>query len=134
MPKWKGREVKGETTEPLPVALTDAELIDRGGQLAKVEDDMRQLDGQESDAKAEFKARRSKLEGIRGALSRVVRDRKETRPVVLEMIADYVQGIVEYVRTDTGELVKDRPMGEAERQQGLFQKAEQTELPAQAEV
>lgn len=139
MPKWKDRELKGETTELLPVKLTDPELIDRGSHLAKVEDDLGALDRREADAKAEFKAQRSKLEGVRHALAGVVRDRQEMRPVILEMFADYEQGVVEYIRTDLGEIVRDRPMGEAERQQGLFDKpkkrtAPEPDLTGQAEI
>lgn len=110
------RKIIGEIQDHLPVVLSNAELIDRGHQLADVERKVRDLDMREADAKAGFKKERGALETERHVLAGTIRDGKELRPVSLSMEADYDAGVIEYVRTDTGEVTKTRPLGDHERQ------------------
>lgn len=105
--------------QKLAVALKPGELADRAQRAAHLI--------QDHDAKAEeFKslAKTNKVALDRIAtemreMSRVVREGKEYRDVVCERIYNWTDGSVKDVRQDTGEVIAERGMSEAERQKSL---------------
>lgn len=94
-----------EFTQELPVLLTEVELLDRGNDLATVDSLIRDEASHAKAVKDELKQRMANLELRRSTLARVVREKREPRPVQCEGWARFAEGIYEVVRIDTGEVV-----------------------------
>lgn len=109
----------------LPCPLSEAELLAKGDALANT---LRQIDEEkelQEQSKSEMKER---LAGLHVTLSRLrqeVQERREFRDVVVEIvIKDPRQALVTEIRSDTGEILRDRFMDDSERQQRLPGSAE----------
>lgn len=111
-----GEKLLSEHLEDLDVALKPDELLHRGLELAKLEDEEKKLQVELAAAKAVFKQREESLAERRSDLSRVIRDKKEKRSVKVEDWAFYDRGRLESRRTDTGEIVAERALLAAEMQ------------------
>lgn len=103
----------------LPVKLHEDELRDRGDKLAAVIQDLNAEESRQVDQKAQMKARLSELDARKTQLAIVISRREEDRDVAVDVFANYVGGLVEVVRRDTGEVISKRRMTEEERQQPL---------------
>ena len=103
----------------LPCTLTDAERLERGIALARVNENIGNEERRQADIKAELKATLTGLESERSALSSVVRRGEEYRDVDVDEHYDYAHGSVTQTRTDTGEQLHRRDMTESERQSFL---------------
>ena len=101
-------------TKSLPCALTEAEELARGRDLARVSEDIQTEETRQADLRAEMKARIAALEAERIRLASVVRRREEWRDVIVHEI--FSGTIVNQVRIDTGEEIATREMTESERQ------------------
>jgi hypothetical protein len=112
-------------TRTLPVRLTQAELLERGKALALVRQDCNHI---ESDMKLTVRAFKDRIE-IREAeidrLAEIVDLEAEPRPVECRNVRDMNRGVIEVVRTDTGEIVESRVMTELERQTRMFEPEEE---------
>lgn len=107
------------TTMQLPVKLDDEELLDRGQQLVK---NMRRVAAAEDARENENKKRKGEialLEEITAKLSTTIAAGTEDRDVECEVRKDFRHGRVTTVRNDTGEIVDDRTMTAAERQETM---------------
>jgi len=107
------------TTRNLPVALTDDEIRKAGDALAMACEDITSEEARAKEIKDDLKNRMSSLEAERNRLAVLVRRKEEYRQVEVDIWFDYQRGMVEEIRTDTGEQIKIRPMTDDERQQGL---------------
>lgn len=120
--KTSGRaeDIKREPfRQKLPVTLKPAELADRAQRAAHLIQDH---DAKAEAFKAQAKENKVALDRIATEMrdtSRVVREGKEYRDVVCERIYNWTDGSVRDVRCDTGEVIAERAMSEAERQKSL---------------
>ena len=110
-------------TEILPCDLTEAELLARGDEAARLQDDR---DRAEAARDAANKASKAAIQGIeeqQHELLRQVRNKTERRDV--EVIDRRNEGAMETIRLDTSELVRSRPLTPEELQITLFRGAEE---------
>ena len=106
--------------ETLRCALTKPEVASRATEMAIVQ---KQIEDNETEAKATadaFKQTRKIMEAERRTRAREVREESTFRPV--ECIQRFEDGMIQTVRTDTGEVVADRPATESEKQTDLFER------------
>jgi hypothetical protein len=103
----------------LSCRLTDPELLKKGAELAATVQDLADEEKRQNDVKAQLKAKVTELEARRSGLAITVSRKEEHRDVEVDIYHDYVRGIVEDIRRDTGEIVHTRPMSEDEKQLGL---------------
>jgi CRISPR/Cas system-associated endonuclease Cas1 len=107
-------------TEQLPVKLTDDETLVRADELAK---QIRTLDDEEKaakDAASLAKDRIKTMESNISRLARIVRERKEDRPVEVREARNDPARTIETIRCDTDEVVRYRAMYERELVRPLF--------------
>ena len=106
-------------TETLLTPLTDAEWTQRANALARACQDIGSLEAKHADMKAQMKADLTRLEAERDRLALIVNRKAENREVAVTAYADYTRAEVSYVREDSGEIVRTRPMDDKERQTPL---------------
>ena len=85
------------------VLLTKDELIERGQQLAEIEQKMRSEEDHAEKVKRDLKSREAALILERSRLAGIVRTKSEPREVDCFAQADYDRGVYDEVRADTGE-------------------------------
>lgn len=102
-------------TKHLPCALTDVELRRFGDELAVAVQDTDTEEDRQKQIKAEMKARVDELTARKARLALTISRREEYRDVEVQFLID-VAGIVQEVRTDTGEILRTRPVADEERQ------------------
>jgi hypothetical protein len=129
----KDTMLMGSKKEDLACKLTQEELLDRGQQLARVNSEIDQHETHSKQVKDDLKATESRLDAERAKWAGVVRARAEYRPVEVDMIADFKEGVVREIRTDTGEEVRARALTDAERQ-GKLKLHEDGKKPARPGV
>ncbi|MFZ2804290.1 MAG: hypothetical protein WA001_03630 [Patescibacteria group bacterium] len=103
-------------TEWLPRSLTDEDVRARGDDLARV---LGEIDREEADKAAAAKAaagRIKRLASESNTLAREIRERKTWLEVEVESSRNLEAGTIDTVRTDTGEVIRARPMTPEERQ------------------
>lgn len=111
-------DVLGTDERPLYCDLTPDELRERGDQLAVL---MGEIDHEREEIKETVKELKQALaeKTLRAAkLAGTIRMRREERAVTIETRA-ITGGVAQEIRTDTGEVIRTRPMTEAERQRML---------------
>lgn len=113
----KGREI----VQDLMCDLSDPELFDRAQQMSTV---LQTIDEVETARRVSAKDFKDRLEGLHGEsrkLSFIVRQRQEKRPVRCSVeLHTPTQGVKRVVRLDTGELVREEHMTQAELQGSLL--------------
>ena len=115
-----GREIIGRTTGETSVELTEAEFAQRAGRLAQMEVEIDDEKNEQANERRKMKERMGQLEAERARLAGIVRDRREVRDVTVILEADFGLGIVLETVEDTGVVVKERAITDAERQLALF--------------
>ena len=95
-------------TRFLPVALTPDEIQGRGEQLAQLLDDEAALTVAHKAARDAMRAEADRLYAQIHRLAAIVRERVEERSVAVELRLNLALGLVEEVRTDTGDIVTTR--------------------------
>jgi hypothetical protein len=108
-----------EKTESLLTHLTNDEFVDRATALARSVQDIEALEDRQADTKAQMKAEMTSLESERGRLGLIVARKAELREVRVKLYAEDFSGIAIYVRADSGEEVRRRPLEDRERQPDL---------------
>jgi hypothetical protein len=108
-------------TLDLECQLTAEELQDRGQQISTA---MVRYDEVEEAKKAANAEASEEMKGLRAKMSElahVIRKKAETRPIecVVRFHTPEV-GVKRIIRKDIGEIVRDQPMTESERQNNLF--------------
>lgn len=104
------------TTDPLLCELTKAEALQRGQDLARSVEDIQAEEGAQETHKRAMKSKLSALEARRDQLALIVSRGQEVRDIEVELQADDDTGKVRRIRMDTGEVLLERPMTDAERQ------------------
>jgi hypothetical protein len=100
----------------LTCQLTEEEIRAAAEAMARYHDDKQELEEQITSIKAEFKAKIEQCEANIRAQKRLVRDKRETRPVDIEITSNFTDCTVTTTRLDTGEIIEDRKMTGDERQ------------------
>jgi len=100
----------------LPVKLTDAELRLRRENVVRI---LGEIDLQKehfAKLKADEKAQLGDLKEHLDETLKSVRERSELRPIECEERQVFEQNAIHIIRTDTGDIVEERPMDVADRQ------------------
>jgi hypothetical protein len=119
----------------LPCPLTSKELLERGQQLAAVQEESEQLEEARKAADATAKAEIKRLDERATRLRRDIIRKEEDRDIECDVAHDYIHGLVTVTRVDSGEVVEERPMRMEERQATLItEDGEETELDEGAEA
>ncbi len=108
----------------LPVKLSEAEVAKRADELAAKELQEEQVKAEKKNAVASFTGRLSLLRESIGKLSRAVDTRTEGQEVVCEEVWDDERFEVRTIRTDTEEVLHERPFTPSERQEAIDRKQE----------
>lgn len=122
---WKGNE--NQLCE-----LTEEERHDAADAMAEAEIEVGNLESQIETLKAQIKGKRDQIKKMReriAELSNVIHFRRETRQVYVVAFADTEAGEAIIWRTDTGEVVRRRPLTPDEKQQEFDLDDERRELP-----
>jgi hypothetical protein len=105
----------------LPCALTDEEVQSRGRMLGETIWAIDETQAARTSAMKEFKERLVGLNEMQRKLAGSIRDRMENRMVGCALqFHTPGEGMKRTVRLDTGEVVREEPMSEAEKQLNLF--------------
>lgn len=100
--------------------FTPEERLKMGDDLAAAYNRQESIDNEEAVFKAQFKERRATIDQAVTSLSRSLANQFEMRNIECRLEWDHPNvNEVQYVRVDTGEIVKTRPFTESERQQDL---------------
>lgn len=108
------------STELFACPLTDDEAQARAYELACL---VRKMDEEETAAKGAAAAARDTMKEMDAELrrlARIVREQKEDREVEVIVRQNTAEASIETVRTDTGAVVRSRPMTAEERQIPLY--------------
>lgn len=133
--KVESKDVKVEKfTRNLRVVLKNDEVVERAKRSAFLLGEIQQKESERDAAKKQANAQIEELSSEMHRLSLEVRDGAAYRDVQCTRHYVYRGGIVEERRTDTGELLNDRPMTEREKQLELELKAPNGKKAAEAEA
>lgn len=114
----KESEKKVTKTEQqfLKCVLTEEEVAQAAGELAREVENLKELEEALGSIKAEFKGKTEKAEANISIKARLVRDKHEYRNVECDVTYDYSACDVTVTRKDTGEIIETRKMTYNERQ------------------
>lgn len=104
----------------LPCALKSHEITDRALEAGQVDQELIALEDSFEITKKEHKTAVQELEHRRRVLLRELADGSTRRDVECRVVLNYVDGLAMVVRTDTGDVVSQRPLSPEERQAQLF--------------
>jgi hypothetical protein len=124
-----------KSTEYMRHVFTEAERLQMGTQLAEAHNTLSSIDEEEAVVKAKFKERKATIEQSVGSLSRDLATGWTMQNVECRLVWDSPNPFeVSYVRNDTNEVVKVRPMTEQERQLDLPLQEPATEAAVEESV
>ncbi len=103
----------------LDCVLTDAELLKYGRELSSVISALATEQANQASIKKEMASKIAGLEAKASEISAKVNRGKELREVQIEVVANFTTGMATEVRTDTGEIYRERPLRDEEKQQRL---------------
>jgi hypothetical protein len=106
-------------TMRLPVALTDAEMLELGTRISKELDALAAVKAEKREAVSGFNAEIKGHEGTVATLNEALKKREEIREVEVRDEKDPVAGIMRVIRCDTNEEVNLRSIDPDERQVAL---------------
>ncbi len=102
----------------LPVPLTTDELLARGQRLAQLQRELAAHAAKESSVKKELGKEKARLESEICVFSNVIADKAEYREVEVQSEQKNKRTVLE-VRSDSGEVLRDRAIREDELQEEL---------------
>ena len=108
-----------QTQKLLRYDLNEQEQLEASSDLARVLDEIENVENEKKAAMEHFKYQTSELEARRGKLKRMVRDKYVLKDIDCEQSWDYDHGTVTTIRKDLGDVVDTREMTQAERQMPL---------------
>jgi hypothetical protein len=109
----------GRHREEATVTLTEYEIQERRIGVMKQIDEIDKIEYEKKETVDRFKSKLSEAETLLRKYKRAATDGKELREVEVDMILTR-HNTVEYVRCDTGEVLRSRPASETELQERLF--------------
>lgn len=96
--------------------LTEAEKAEYADEMAKLDEQIEELEDEIDGLKKSFKKRIDAAESQRRSASKIVREGKEEREILCDKVADYDSAEIKWADAVTGEVVDKRPMTAEERQ------------------
>lgn len=127
-----GHAIKSTETRELRCMLTAEERQRRAERIAELLDQGEAVEAELAAARAGFKARIERCDLEKRLQLDEFRTGFATRPVECELRLDWDAGLASWVRTDTGEVLSERPLSAEERQRDLFEE-QQREQAAERE-
>lgn len=118
-PSRAGRRVLQTLTEDLPVVMSNEERQETGEQLAAQWGELSNAESRAIEVKAELTARRKAIEARIKSLSLQLSHGSKMKPMTIVVEADFDNGVALYLRQDSGETVRSRPLAESERQEKM---------------
>lgn len=118
-PPKAGQRVLKAVSEELPVPLTEREDKEAHAHLLDLHAERVAHDALVVNTKAQLKAREKAIESDMAATVLRLTSHVKTTTVEVIQVAKFDEGIVNYIRTDTGIVIRTRPLADAERQQPL---------------
>jgi len=106
-------------TKPLPVDLTDAEVLGYGREVARAYAERDRIQGELKTIKSDYGSKIDEQEATIGKLSGRVHSGIETRDVTCVETKNWSDVTVTVARSDTGETIEARPMREDEKAEKL---------------
>lgn len=106
-------------TRDLFCALTEAEVAARAAELARITTELSQMEDKKKAAMSSYKDKIDRAIVDARSLARKVSERREMRTVECRLNFDYRLGRAYLVRTDTSEVLEERPLTAEERQPKL---------------
>jgi hypothetical protein len=113
-------EVLGQTTEAAAVPVGPDELLVFAEELARTEMQLADLAKKAEAVKKDLKSRESAILARRSELAAIVREKKQMRPIDVQLVANFTTGMLTRLRMDTGEKLGERPLTDDERQTRLL--------------
>ena len=107
-------------TELLSCDLTPDEVRERGEEAARKQEERDTQEALRQASQKTFKGTIESLEGSVRHLLKEVRSKSTRRDIEVIQEARHDAGMMETIRTDTGEIVRTRPLTANERQTSLF--------------
>lgn len=98
------------------VPLSDEEQRLKGAELAGVTKEIEKVEIEKSTTQAKYTAKLKDLRKRERELAQQVREKSEDREIACSHQADRGAGVMLTVRSDTGEVISQRPLEEHERQ------------------
>lgn len=108
-----------ETTETLPVRLTDLDYKEFGIKMGLANQEIAQAEDELAAVKSQFKSRIDAAVAKRNEYASIINSGTVYKKVDCEVIKDFKQGTITVVRRDTFETVRSKTMTSEERQRGL---------------
>ena len=115
----KGMPTLRRYTTTLDCELKDHEILAYGRELAQVTSEAESEESRQASIKKEMAAKLAGLEARRTEISAKVNRGRELRDVQVEVTADFTAGTATETRLDTGEIVRERPLRDEEKQAEL---------------
>jgi hypothetical protein len=110
--------------EPIEVeydyVLDDDELIEIGSEIAELDNNINEYELEKKRVNAELGGKIKVLQTEMKQKCAIIRDKKETRVAQCVPTPDYEEGVMRFVSIDTGEMIKERPLTNEERQMSLM--------------
>jgi hypothetical protein len=107
---------KGQFEQQLPCTLTKVERLAFADKLGEVASSLKETNSKKKALAAQIKS----VQAEHGRLSDMVSSGIEYREVVVEELLDFEKEVYSQVRTDTGEVIYERALTDAERQTSLM--------------
>ena len=111
--------IQEDAIEKLPCLLSEDELRQRGEELARMVGERDDLEAERAAASKEAKDTIGRLELRLAQLASEVRARTVYRDVTVHAVANFQTKALEWIRLDTGEVVRQRPLSFEELQLGF---------------
>lgn len=103
-------------TRELPCVLTEAELLERGDEMAACEQQVAVYKNERRKLNVAMRAQSDR----RGDLAKIIEAKSEQRDVPCQWEPDYERRCYDLIRSDTGECIDQRDMPEADLQMRLI--------------
>ena len=111
--------VSKDVTKPLAVVLTEQEVLQYGRDCARAQADRDRIISEAKSVAKDYAAQVSEQDAIIAKLSPRINSGKETRDIMCYQVSNWNTARVMVSRSDTGEVIEDRPMREEEKQREL---------------
>ena len=108
-----------EGIEQLKILFTDAERAEHAQSLARIFPELARIEDEKKAVVSQFKSNIESLQAQANQLSSYVRDGWHYGPVAVKVERDYRNNTFTKTRTDTGEVIQERALTDAERQRSL---------------
>lgn len=112
-------EKKEYSSEWCRCEFDEEELVDIALELAQKTEELEAIESEKKAVVSSFKERAERAQSEIKSCARKYKDGYEMRNIDCEVERNFSTGIVQYIRTDTGEVARTKQMTMAERQMSI---------------